>query len=68
VRKKPLYIHQPNKRKPVNQIDMDGNIVAVFSHCREAAKAMGCTNELIHRVLKNKKGYPRAKGFYWKYA
>ena len=55
-------------RKPINQLDENGNIVATYSYYKEAAIAVGCSEQLIHRVLKDKTNKLRAKGFSWQYA
>jgi len=67
-----IPLSQSYKMKAVNQIDDNGNIVATYPFYKEAAKAVGCSDVLIHRCLKMKfrgqiKKY-RAKGYFWEYA
>lgn len=72
IKPKQINFHQPNKKKPVNQIDSNGNIVATYSFYKEAAIAAGCSGTYMHNCLKMKfrgqtKEY-KAGGYIWKYA
>lgn len=50
---------------PVIQYDLDGNIIAEFLGCKEAAEAVGCIPESIRLVCVGKNKV--AKKFIWKY-
>lgn len=66
---KPPQVHyQPNTRKPVNQIDENGVIIATHKSYRDAANNIGCSANYIHNLLKGKTRGKRAKGYYFKYA
>lgn len=62
------YRHNPNTKKPVIQLDKQGNIIAVHSFYKDAARAVGVSDKYIHMLLKNTGRGKFAKGYAFKYA
>ena len=56
------------KRRPVLQLDKDGNVIREYASVTEAAEAVGSSSSHISRCcLGTVKGHKTVKGFYWKY-
>jgi hypothetical protein len=55
------------RSKPVQQIDVDGNIVAEYPSISDAWRATGIHRYQIRGCINNQKDYKTAGGFRWKY-
>lgn len=55
-------------RKPVQQFDLNGNFIADFSCCKEAAKVIKCNEQTIRNCCNNYNIKPRIfRNYKWKY-
>lgn len=63
---KRLNVQQPKRRKPVQQIDEKGNIIAEFESGKEASVKLGINTVYISRCCKGKQKYAFGKFFRFK--
>lgn len=54
-------------RRPVLQLDMDGNLIAEYESLTKAAKAVGCTKQAISLCLVEPLKYVSCVGYMWRY-
>lgn len=57
--------HKTSKRKPVLQLDLEGNFIREFQSCFEASLQFNCGEENIRNVCRGKT--KTAKNFKWKF-
>lgn len=56
-----------SNRKPVLQLDMDGNLIAEYESLTKAAKAVGCTKQAISLCLVEPQKHISCVGYIWRY-
>lgn len=63
-----LKLYLSIKRKPVNQISIQGEFIRRWTSIDEASRELGLTRSHIRNVCKNKSGYKSAGGYRWRFA
>lgn len=55
------------RKKPVQQLDDNGNVVAEYESIKQAAETLNCSKGNICSSCKGVKGREKASGYYWRY-
>jgi hypothetical protein len=55
-------------KNPINQLDLNGNIINVFKSAREVERKYGYIHQTITNCCKGKYGYKTAYGYKWEFA
>ena len=61
-------LHTSDGDIPVKQLDMDGNIIAVYKSMSEASRKTGANRSAIGKVVRKETRYKTAGGYRWEYA
>lgn len=56
-----------NEKRAVKQIDLNGNLIAIYESCAEAERKTGIPNTNIIKVCKGEGGRKQAGGYCWQY-
>ena len=56
-----------NDKRAVRQLDLNGNLIAIYPSCADAERSTGVPNTNIIKVCKGDSGRKKAGGYIWQY-